>query len=194
MLIKISRYSYFCSHSSKSALSWAQLTVHDHGSEEGEESLGVENTIWAGAVLASGTATGPPPLPLVQFLLFITARGLCFFFTNVSSNLPPVFSLARCVPISRVIKTFLRHWRRVNAWLISLTKECTLDSGSHVDPDLHYNQCGSTSLDSRAGPHVFVWPFVCSSSRLNPKGMTIFLFHLFCYLFCHLSWNKKKFS
>ncbi len=35
-----------------------QLTVHDHGSEEGEESLGVENTIWAGAVVASGTATG----------------------------------------------------------------------------------------------------------------------------------------
>jgi hypothetical protein len=52
------QWYYFC-HTRGQISATGQLTVHDHGNEEGEESLGVENTIWAGAVVASGTATGP---------------------------------------------------------------------------------------------------------------------------------------
>ena len=35
-----------------------KLTVHDPDSEEGEERLSIENTMWANTVVASGTATG----------------------------------------------------------------------------------------------------------------------------------------
>ena len=35
-----------------------KLTVHDPDSKEGEESLSIENTMWANTVVASGTATG----------------------------------------------------------------------------------------------------------------------------------------
>ena len=35
-----------------------KMSILDSDSDHCEESLGVENTIWAGAVVASGTATG----------------------------------------------------------------------------------------------------------------------------------------
>jgi len=147
-----------------------KLSVLDPDSDQGEESLGIENTIWAGAVVASGAATGlvvytgPESRAAMNNSQPRTKTGLIDLELNGITKVLFIATMVLSV-LMVVLKGFDGPWYLyifrfilLFSYLVPISLRVNLDMGKIYysfligrDPDIAGTQARSTTIPEELG-------------------------------------------